>query len=145
MTKRVMVDENLKDDFLAGKKPAAKGKKRRTEIAEDAELEKRMTKKQADHKKASNVSVEDDRKSVGADGLRGVISETMARIYDEFWPGMQVHDHQERVMPEIAEEAYILVLTMKVGNQEDLPRMGLKTRDIDGLGDSAPTCEECAA
>lgn len=144
MAKRTMVDKKLADDFKKGQhKVEAKGKKRLTEIKADSELEGRMTDEQT-KKKRPQPGMEPNAKGVSMGGVRGVVSETMARVYAEIWPSMQTHDERGRVMSETSEECYILGLTMLVGNDDDKPRQGLKMREIE-MGDDAPYCQECDA
>lgn len=121
-------------------KPQAKGKLRQTEIKADEELEGRMTDAQTKTKKPKHDDV--DPRAVGGGALRGVMQETFARVYEEIWPGMETRDHKGDVDIEIKEEVYILCLTMKVGNDEDKPRRGLKMREVEDLGDTAPLCKE---
>lgn len=142
---RVKADEKLVEDFKAGKvKPQAKGKIRRTEIKADAELEGRMTDAQTKKPKA-RPGHEPDSKGVSLGSVKGVMNETFARVYEEIWPGMEVRDHHGEVALDVKEDAYILALTMLVGNDVDVPRKGLKMREIDGMGDNAPMCRECGA
>jgi hypothetical protein len=142
--KRVGLSEKDAAALMSGKRlPAAKGKKRRTEIAADTALEGKMSEHVAKHKiPKSEVPVFS---GVRGGSLKGVMSETMARVYEEIWPGMKTHDEYEgEVDLEISEEAYILMLTMKVGNDKDSPRKGLAMKEIEGFGDSLPACRECA-
>lgn len=66
--------------------------------------------------------------AVPGGSLVGVMSETMARCYTEFWPGEKTHKDGE-VDLQIKEEAYILMLTMAVGNNVEKPRKPLKVRE----------------
>jgi hypothetical protein len=120
----------------------AKGKLRRTEIQHDADLEGKLTKKVATVKRPkSELEIPS---KVDGGSLRGVVVESMCRVYEELWPGMTTHD--ERGIPdiEISEEGYILVLTMKVGSEDDKPRKGLKIREVE-ISDQASYCAEHAA
>lgn len=133
MAKRVMISDDQAQQMLSGSgKPVAKNKKRRSEIQHDAELEDKLSAKVAG-KVRPKAEPEHDSK-IGAGALRGVMSETIARVYEEVWPGMQVRDGGEDPNDEIKEEAYILSLTMIVGNNEDTPRMGLKIREAEISG-----------
>jgi hypothetical protein len=142
MAKRVMISDDEAQQMLVGTgRPKAKGKKRRSEIQHDADLEGKLSKKVAE-KVRPKAEPEHDSK-VGAAALRGVMSETIARVYEEVWPGMGVRDGEEP-NDEIKEEAYILCLTMIVGNNEDTPRMGLKIREAEISG-RFNFCKEHAA
>lgn len=132
MSKRVMISDDEAEQMLAPSgKPVAKNKKRRSEIQHDAELEDKLSAKVAG-KVRPKAEPEHDSK-IGAGALRGVMSETIARVYEEVWPGMNVREHDDP-NDEIKEEAYILSLTMIVGNNEDTPRMGLKIREAEISG-----------
>lgn len=142
MPKRVMLDENEAKNMLTGSgKPKAKGKKRRSEIQHDAELEGKLSKKVAEHKREKREPEHDSK--VGGGALRGVMSETIARVYEEIWPGISVRVGDDPDL-EIQEEAYILSLTMIVGNNEELPRKGLKIREAEISG-QFNFCKEHAA
>lgn len=143
MPKRVMLSENEAKDMLTGSgKPKAKGKKRRSEIQHDAELEGKLSKKVAEHKREKREPEHDSK--VGGGALRGVMSETIARVYEEIWPGIDVRAGGDEPDDEIKEEAYILGLTMIVGNNVDTPRRGLKIRE-DEISRNARLCKEHAA
>lgn len=71
-----------------------------------------------------------DPKAVSGGALRGMMEETMARVYGEMFPTMTTRDSTtDEVDLEIREEAYILQLTMVCGNDDYKPRKGLKIRD----------------
>lgn len=140
--KRVQIKKKDVADFKAGKKVSAKGKKRRTEIQHDAELEGRMTEHTVKNTKPKREP--EIKSEVGTGQIRGVVKETIARCYQEFWPGMETHGAHGEVDIEIAEEGYILTLTMITGNPEDKPRQGLKIKEVE-MSDDAPMCKECAA
>lgn len=133
-----MLDEKEAQDLLGGK-PLAKGKKRKTEIEADTELEGRMTDAQTKNKRGRDANASDP-KQVKSGALRGVASETMARVYEEIWPSMTTHDDRGRVDLEIAEETYILVNTMVVGNDEEKPRKPLRMREVES--EIIPLCKE---
>jgi hypothetical protein len=101
-------------------KPVAKKKA-------DDKIGDAYTEKLSKIKRASTEYV--DHKSISGGVLRGITEETMARVYSEMWPSMQTHDQDGKVDKQIAEEAYILGLTMQFGNGEYSPRRGLKIRD----------------
>lgn len=117
-------------ELMAAGKPSAKGKTRRAEIEADTELEGRLTDAQTKNRRPKDSNTHDP-KMVKAGALRGVASETMARVYEELWPTMTTHDSKGNVDLEIAEETYILVLTMIVGTDEDKPRLPLKIREVE--------------
>lgn len=143
MPKRVMLKEEDAKQMLAGSgKPKAKGKKRRSEIEHDAELEGKLSKKVAEHKRERREPEHDSK--VGAGALRGIVSETIARVYEEIWPGIDVRAGGDEPDDEIKEEAYVLGLTMIVGNNVDTPRRGLKIRE-DEISRNARLCKEHAA
>jgi hypothetical protein len=130
MAKRQMISDEEAQQMLAGSgKPKAKGKKRRSEIEHDAELEGKLTKRVSEHKREKQEPEHDSK--VHADALRGMMSETIARVYEEMWPGMTVRTNEDEPNAEMAEEAYILSLTMILGNSEDTPRHGLKIREVE--------------
>src|SRR4051812_20759176 len=105
MAKRVMISDAEAEQMLVPSgKPKAKGKKRRDEIQHDAELEDKLSAKVAE-KVRPKAEPEHDSK-VGAGALRGVMSETIARVYEEVWPGMEVREHDDP-NNEMREEAYI--------------------------------------
>ena len=132
MPKRQMLNDEEAKQMLAGSgKPKAKGKKRRSEIEHDAELEGKLTKKVSEHKREKQHPEHDSK--VPAGSLRGVMGETIARVYEEIWPGMAVREHDDP-NDEIMEEAYILSLTMLVGNNVDLPRTSMRIREADLSG-----------
>lgn len=136
MSKKVMISDKQAQELLAVK-PKAKGKKRRTEIQNDAELEGKLEKKVAEHRVARREPEYDSKVSSGA--VRAVVGETIARVYEEIWPGMSVRARDEEPNDEIKEEAYILTLTMVLGNNEDTPRMGLRIREAEFI---IPLCRE---
>lgn len=142
MPSRVMISDDEAQKLLTGSgKPKAKGKKRRTEIEHDTDLEGKLSKKVAENPREKRHPEHDSR--VGGGALRGVMSETIARVYEEIWPGMSVRVSDDP-NDEIREEAYILSLTMIVGNNEDTPRMGLKIREAEISGRFS-FCKEHAA
>jgi hypothetical protein len=128
VAKHVEITEEHAQQLLSGKaKPKAKGKKRRDEIQHDVDLEAKMTEKVGTHKREKRDAETDSKVSAG--DLRGVVSESIARVYEEIWPGMRVRQGDETPDLEIQEEAYILVLSMVCGNNVDVPRRGLKIRE----------------
>lgn len=134
---RVKISDEEAKAIIGKRKPSAKGKKRRTEIEHDHELEDKLSKRVAENKRERREPEHDSK--VGGGALRGVMSETIARVYEEMWPGMSVRDGEEPNI-EIKEEAYILSLTMILGNNEDTPRMGLKIRESEI---KSSLCHEC--
>lgn len=140
MSKHVEITEEEAAKLLS-KKPSAKGKKRRTEIEHDHDLENKMTDKLVEKKRPKRESEADSR--IGMGQVRGVMEATMCRVYEEFWPGMET-EKDGKPDTEIAEEAYILGLTMLVGNNVDTPRKGLKMREAE-MSDTSVLCRECAA
>lgn len=140
--KRVSIDKAQAEQIMGGGKPAARGKKRRAEIEHDHELEGKMTDHLTRHAKPK--SEHPNFTTVRGGAIQGVVGETMARVYGELWPGMKTHDSEDAVDVEINEEAYILMLTMKVGNDNYKPRKGLALKEIEGMGDELPLCRECA-
>jgi hypothetical protein len=142
MAKRQMISQAEAEGLISGSgKPKAKGKKRRTEIQSDADLEGKLTKKVSEHRVERREPEHDSK--VGGGALRGVMSESIARVYEEIWPGMNVHQHGDP-NDEMKEEAYILSLTMILGNVEDTPRMGLKIREAE-ISEDMRLCKDCAA
>lgn len=137
-----MISEDDAHKMLNGK-PVAKGKVKRAEKKHDSDLEGKMAQKVAENAKPHDRS--NDPTKVSGASIRGVMQETIGRCYEEFWPGMNVTGHDGNVDVEIQEEAYILMLTMLVGNDKFTPRRGLKIKEIDGLGDSLPMHRECPA
>lgn len=145
MAKRVMVSDDQAQQMMAGSgKPTKAKKKRRSEIHDTPDeigLEDKLTDKIAGVPLKKQEPEHDSKVSAGA--LRGIMSETIARVYEEMWPGMNVRIADEP-NDEMKEEAYILSLTMIVGNATDLPRRGLKIRDTEmTMHDSL--CKRCAA
>jgi hypothetical protein len=140
VAKHVEITKDQAESLKSGK-PMARGKRRRSERQHDHELEGKLEKRVAEHKRVKQEPETDSK--VGAGALRGVASETIARVYEEIWPGMNVHRNGDPNI-EMQEEAYILVLTMIVGNGEDTPRKGLKIREAEISGD-ARFCQEHAA
>lgn len=112
----------------------AKGKQRRSEREEDAQLEKL-----AKVRERPAEGVTDSR--VRAIEVRSVVEETMARVYAELFPSKQTHDENGTVDVEIKEEAYIVTLFMFVGNNAYQPRRGLKIREAE-ISDTAKFCKE---
>jgi hypothetical protein len=139
--KRVGMTDDTAEDFKAGKL-SAKGKKRKAAKKHDAELEGQASAHLATHKRPKTDST--IRTEITGGQLRGVVGETFARVYEELWPGMEVHGYDGSVDIEIAEEAYILSLTMIGGNMQDSPRQGLKINEAD-ISDTAEWCNEHAA
>lgn len=121
------------------KKFLAKGKKRRSEIQHDADLETKHAEKvgNAPRRPAEGQT----NSTVGAGALRGVVGETMARMYEEFWPTMTTRDRDGAPEIEIAEEAYILVNYLVVGHSDDKPRVATKIREAE-ISANARFCKE---
>lgn len=94
---------------------------------QDAALEKSHTEHSV--KKVKTAEKSSDPKNVHGGELRGVMMETMARVYEEMWPSMSPRDSAGTVDIEIQEEAYILQLTMICGTDNYKPRRALKIRD----------------
>lgn len=105
-------------------KPVAKKKS-------DRKLGDAMTKEVGENRRGNTEYVDDKTlKAIGGAALRGVAEETMARVYSEMFPNMQVRNPvTDEVDLEIREEAYILGLTMVCGNNDYKPRKGLKIRE----------------
>ena len=116
MARKKMTQKDA-EDF---KKPVAKNKA-------DRKLGDEYLKKVGETRQPNTGYV--DPKAVGGASLRGVMEETMARVYEEMWPSMTTRDGIDNVDIEIREEAYILGLTMICGNDDFKPRKGLKIRD----------------
>ncbi len=114
----------------------AKGKKRRSERQEDADLEKKVTVRQ---KPAHGVT--DSR--VKAADVRGVVEETLARIYGDLFPSMTTHDEDENVDLEIREEAYVITLTMFVGSDDFTPRRNIPMKEAE-ISERARYCRKHA-
>lgn len=112
----------------------AKGKQRRSEREEDKELEK-----DARVREKPSQSVTDSRVSAG--DVRAVLADTFARVRGELFPSSTTHDELGNVTLEISEEAYIVMLTMVVGNDVFAPRKGLKMREAE-ISDTAKYCKE---
>lgn len=109
-------------------KPQGKGKLRKAAQQADVELQDAQSKHTAETQRPRVEFDGDCRVSGGA--LQGVIQETIARVYTEMWPRLATHPGRYgEIDPEIAEEAYILNLTIALGNTVDNPRKGLKVRD----------------
>lgn len=120
-------------------RPVAKGKGIRKARQAERELEGkvgpvRVRKSEQPIRSENNVS---------AKSLKGLVGETMARCYAEIFPGMKTHDEFGIVDREIEEEAYILSLTIMVGNDNDLPRTGLKMREDGKASSTMKTCRSC--
>ena len=111
----------------------AKGKQRRSERQEDAELEKEVVVRQ----KPSH-GVTDSR--VKAADVRGVVEETLARIYGDLFPSMTTHDEDENVDVEIKEEAYVITLVMFVGHDDFTPRRSIPMKEAE-ISDNARYCK----
>lgn len=119
--------------------PVAKGKIKKRAREEDAELVEKATEKTSKRVRANTDPV--DHKHVSAGAVRGVMDETMARVYQEMWPSMTVYDEFGNVDIEIKEESHILMLTMVTGNEDYQPRRGLKIREAE-IGDTIGFCAE---
>ena len=130
--RKKMTAKQAKDFTSNNNRPVAKKKA-------DRKIGDSVTKEITTHKKTSTQSWVDDR-GISGGQIRGMAGETMARVYAEMWPGMQTHDEDGNVEVNISEEAYILMLTMKVGNGDYSPRRGLKIREA-----KMPTMKFCAA
>jgi hypothetical protein len=116
---------------------AAKGKQRRSEREEDADLEKNLK----TPKKAVQKPVES---RVRAADVRGVIEETLARVYGDLFPSLTTHDEDGNVDLEIKEEAYIITLVMYVGSDNYTPRQGVRLKEVE-ISDKARYCKEHAS
>ena len=145
MSRRVVVDEKSAKKFMAHtqgvSKPKAKAKVRQAERDHDEELGDKLAENVGKRRRQEEIPVDT---KIGGGALRGIIQETMARVYGEIWPGMETHSEKEEPDIEIQEEAHILVLTMVLGNTEDTPRRGLKMRE-DEISDNARYCRKHAA
>jgi hypothetical protein len=119
----------------------AKGKLKKAAQEADAALGDAMTEKVAGKVKPREDTSRPSDVSTGA--LKDTIAESMARVYQEIWPGMKTRDprRDDEVDREIAEEAYILMLTIRVGNDNDKPRKELKVRHAE-ITDQAQFCAE---
>ena len=118
------------EDFM--KKPVAKKKADRLTGDRYDEQMTRVKHPRVEHSDPKNVS---------GGVLRGVMSETMARVYEELFPTMSVRDEQGTVDIEIQEETYILGLTMICGTDDFKPRKPLKIREVE-ISDNARYCKE---
>lgn len=121
-------------------RPVAKGKHLRQEREHDRELEKEVKVVRV-KKAAANAKPELHPVSGGA--VKAIAEESMARVYREVFTGMSTHDEDGVVDREISEEAYILTLTMIVGNDVDLPRQGLSMKEDAKASAHMISCKEC--
>jgi hypothetical protein len=135
MSTRVKINDH--DAQALRSRPVAKGKGASKQREAERELEK-------DVKVIRTKKSESQTQTVGGGSLRGVMEETMARVYGEIFSGMSTHDEDGIVDREIKEETYILGLTMAVGNENDLPRMGLSMREDAKASANMKSCKECA-
>ncbi len=135
MSRKGMTAEAVKNF----KKPLAKKKARAAGRAHDDELEGQMTAKVTSVKRERQDYT--DSKSISAGALRGIMDETIARVYAEIWPSMTTTDDYGNVHHDLREESYILSLTMVCGNFDYSPRKGLKMREAP-ISDTAKFCKE---
>ena len=139
MTVRVkMTDEQAQ---AVRKVPVARGKGAVKQREAERELEQDV-KVIRTKKTAPNAKPELHRVSGGE--VLGVMKETMARVYGEIYPVMSTHDEEENVILDISEEAYVLAITMFVGNDIDTPRQGLVIKEDSKIAASLKFCKECA-
>ena len=103
------------EEFLKNGKPVAKKKVKIT-------------------KKKRQEPVQEVRHGIGGDALRGVMQETMCRVYEEMFPGHEFRDGGDNPDLEIQEETYILGLTMVAGRDDYAPRRGLKIKEAEISG-----------
>jgi len=120
------------------KRPVAKGKGAVKARADERELEKDV--KVIRTKKSTPIS----QSTVGGNELRGVMDDSMARVYGEIFSGMATHDEDGVVDREIKEEVYILALTMICGNDIETPRQGISIKEDAKASANMKTCRECA-
>lgn len=134
---RVALTEEAVKQF---QKPLAKKKLRQQEHDADEEL----ATKHAEYAVKKSHKREDglDHRHASPAEVRGVMSETMARVYEEMWPRMTTHDELGNVDIEINEETYILSLTMFTGNPNYIPRRALKIRDKEGVSEEISFCPD---
>ena len=118
-------------------RPVAKGKGSVKARAKERELETNV--KQIRHKSGGPAITQ----TVDAASLRGVMEDSMARVYGEIFGGMSTHDEDGVVDREIREEVYIMALTMIVGNDIETPRQGLSIREDAKASANMKTCKEC--
>lgn len=135
---RVGMSSNAVKKFKKGG-PVAKGKKKKREQEDDEALEAKHAERQSKSRRKAPEYGRDAGISGGA--LRGVMDETMARVYEEMWPNMTTRDENDDVHYEIKEESYILALGMVTGRDEYQPRRGLKIKEAE-IGDTIGFCAE---
>lgn len=136
---RVKMDSKAVENFKK-KAPVAKGKKRKQEHEHDHELEGKLS----EHQGKSKKRAPEFGANAGIPGneLRGVMDETMARVYSEIWPTMVTHEgSDDDVHYEIREESYILSLAMIAGRDEYQPRRGLRIREAE-IADTIGFCAD---
>lgn len=117
----------------------APGKRRRTEIQHDAELEGKLSKKIAENARPKQAQAHSN---VDSGAIRGIVRETMARVYEEIWPRMETRNKKGDVNLQIAEEAHVLMLWMQYGHSDDRPRVGIPMREIEDFSEQARYCKE---
>jgi hypothetical protein len=123
-------------------RPVAKGKASSKQREAERELQ---TNVKVIRTKKADSNAKPELHSVPGSSLRAVMEESIARVYSEIFSGMSTHDEQDKVTLEISEEAYVLALTMVVGNDIDTPRQGLRIKDDDKASSTMKSCRECAA
>lgn len=128
---RKMISAEEAKSQLQGTKKAVK-KKRKTEIIEEPENFKIK-------KHARDES--EPRTKLSAGLWRPIMEESIARVAEEIFPSMQTHQG-DKVDIELTEMAYVLSLTMIVGNDKDTPRRGLRIKEVE-ISDTAKLCKEC--
>lgn len=122
-------------------KPVAKKKVKQRERRDDDQLADKHSKHVGERRRPSG-SIELDRKHASPVETRGVMQETMARVYEEMWPSMTVRNEFGDVDIEIQEETYILSLAMFVGTPHYMPRRGLKIREDDDASSNINFCAD---
>ena len=141
MKKRVGMTAEDAAAFQAGR-PVKKKRDAKKVRAETDDLGDRVSERVGTKAVRKAETVTDS--TVGAAELRGVMEETMARVYGEIWPGMRTHHERgwdHGVDSEIGEEAYILSLYMMFGDAGEKPRRGVKVREVE-ISDNAHYCKE---
>lgn len=110
-------------------------KKRKTEIIEPDPIQTIKVKRRTG---------DEIRNTVSAGFYRPIIEESIARVTAEIWPGMEVRDQKnpDVVDIQLKEMAYILGLTMAVGNDDYTPRQGVRMKEA-SISDTAKLCKEC--
>jgi hypothetical protein len=122
-------------------RPVARGKAAAKQREADRALE---TDVKVIRTRKTDTNAKPELHGVPGNSIIGVAQETMARVYGEIYSGMSTHDEEQNVILDISEEVYILALTMVVGNDHDIPRMGLTIKEDTKISTTMKTCKGCS-